>query len=104
MLVKALVVMDSVFKVLQLRGQVHLAARFAPRVNVTHVLQGKESARWRQPSRFHMSRSARRPHTRLSVVCRSHMAAAANGTRLREGLEGRRAAVRTTRPSMSIVQ
>lgn len=39
--VKALVMVDGIFQVLQLRGQVHLAARLAPRVHITHVLQGE---------------------------------------------------------------
>lgn len=41
--IQALVVVDGVLKVLQLGGQIHLAARLAPGVHVTHVLQGKTS-------------------------------------------------------------
>lgn len=41
-LVQALVVVDGVFKVLQLGGQIHLTTRLAPRVHVTHVLQGEK--------------------------------------------------------------
>lgn len=37
-LVDALVVVDGVLQVLQLRGEVHLAAGFAPRIHIAHVL------------------------------------------------------------------